>query len=146
MRILAYCKLSMGNTFLLTIFEGEKRIISWYTWMILHLIKSSPHGAEYICQRIKSALVQIMACHLFGTKPLSKPVLDYCQLDPWEQNSVIKIQKFSFTEMHLKISSAIMQMTFWHAFFLMKFSIFQFKFQWSLFLKAHSAISQHWVS
>ena len=29
-----------------------------------------------------SALVQIMACRLFGTKPLSKPVLGFCQLDP----------------------------------------------------------------
>ena len=33
---------------------------------------------------IRWALVQIMACRLFGTKPLSKPILGYCQLDPWE--------------------------------------------------------------
>ena len=31
-------------------------------------------------QRIGSALVRIMACHLYGAKPLSKPVLGYCKL------------------------------------------------------------------
>ena len=30
---------------------------------------------------IRSALVQIMACRLFGTKPLSKPMPGYSQLD-----------------------------------------------------------------
>ena len=36
-------------------------------------------------QWIGSALVQIMACCLFGTKSLYNPMLGYCQLDPWEQ-------------------------------------------------------------
>ena len=31
---------------------------------------------------IVSALVQIMACHLFGAKTISEPMLYYCQLDP----------------------------------------------------------------
>ena len=35
-----------------------------------------------------SALVQVMACRLFRAKPLSKPVLGYCQLDPSNQASV----------------------------------------------------------
>ena len=35
-----------------------------------------------------SWLGQIMACCLFGTKPLYKPMLGYCQLDPKEQTSV----------------------------------------------------------
>ena len=39
-------------------------------------------------QWIGSALGQIMACRLFGAKPLSKPVLGYCQLDRKEQTSV----------------------------------------------------------
>ena len=37
-----------------------------------------------------------MACRLFGTKPLSKPTLCYCQLEPKKHTSVkflIKIQK-----------------------------------------------------
>ena len=39
-------------------------------------------------QWVGSALVQIMAYCLLGTKPLSKPMLGYCQLDPKEQTSV----------------------------------------------------------
>ena len=34
--------------------------------------------ATYMRQWIGPALVQIMACRLFGTTPLSKPMLDYC--------------------------------------------------------------------
>ena len=37
-------------------------------------------------QWIGSALVQIIAFHILGAKPLSKPVLGY--LDPWEQTSL----------------------------------------------------------
>ena len=40
---------------------------------------------------------QIMACHPFGTKPLSEPILGYCQLNPQEKNFreiLIKIQSF----------------------------------------------------
>ena len=40
-------------------------------------INSSPPSAAYMCQWIGSALVQIMACRLFGDKPLSKPVLGF---------------------------------------------------------------------
>ena len=32
----------------------------------------------------KPSLVQIMACRLAGTKPLSEPMLEFYQLDPWE--------------------------------------------------------------
>ena len=49
-------------------------------------INSSPPSAAYTRQWIGSALVQIMACRLFGAKPLSEPMLGNCQLDPWEQN------------------------------------------------------------
>ena len=45
-------------------------------------INSSPPSAAYMRQWIGPALVQIMACRLFGDKPLSKPTLGYCQLDP----------------------------------------------------------------
>ena len=44
--------------------------------------------AAYMCQWIRPALVQIMACRLFVAKPFSKPVLAYCQLDPGEQTPV----------------------------------------------------------
>ena len=42
---------------------------------------SSPPIAAYRHQWIASVLVQIMACRLFSAKPLSKPMLGYCQLD-----------------------------------------------------------------
>ena len=48
-------------------------------------INESPPNAAYMCQWIGSALVQIMVCRLFGTKPLSKPMLGYCPLDHQEQ-------------------------------------------------------------
>ena len=72
-----------------------------------HSVNSSPPSAAYMRQRIGSAMVQIMACRLFGAKPLSKLVLGCCQLHPFEQNSMkfYKIQNFSFTKMHLKIPS-----------------------------------------
>ena len=56
-----------------------------------------------------SALVQIMACRLFGTKPLPEPLLASCKLHrPGNKFSeiLIKIQNFSVTKKHLKISSA----------------------------------------
>ena len=42
-----------------------------------------------------SALVQTMACRLFGAKPFSELVLRYCQLDRWEQSTVKLISKYS---------------------------------------------------
>ena len=42
-------------------------------------INSSPRSATYMRQWIGSILLQIMACRLFGAKPLSKPMLGYCQ-------------------------------------------------------------------
>ena len=35
-----------------------------------------------------SALIQVMACRLFGTKPLPEPMLTYCHLDPQEHTPV----------------------------------------------------------
>ena len=44
-------------------------------WWLTHL----PPSAAYMHQWIGSTLVQIMAWCLFGAKPLSKPMLSYCQ-------------------------------------------------------------------
>ena len=41
-------------------------------------VNTSPPNTAYM--RIGSALVQIMACRLFGAKPLSKPMLGYSHL------------------------------------------------------------------
>ena len=48
------------------------------------------------CMRHQSrqSLVQIMVCLVFDTKPLSEPMLYYCQLDPGEQISVKLYSKF----------------------------------------------------
>ena len=51
-------------------------------------VNSLPPSAAYMRQWIGSALVQIMTCRLFGTKPLSKPMLGYYQLGPEEQTPV----------------------------------------------------------
>ena len=51
-------------------------------------VNSLSPSTAYMHRWIGSVLVQIMACRLFGAKPLSKPMLRYCQLDPWEQTSV----------------------------------------------------------
>ena len=52
------------------------------TQQMVHFNSSPPPGAAYTRQWIGSALVQIMACRLFGAKPLSEPMLSYRQLDP----------------------------------------------------------------
>ena len=49
------------------------------------VFNSPPPSASYLRQWMGSALVQIMACRLFGVKPLSKPILGYRQLEPQEQ-------------------------------------------------------------
>ena len=56
---------------------------------------SSPPSYTYMRQWIGSTLVQIMACRLFGAKPLYEPMLGYCQLDPirpqWNLNQNTKL-------------------------------------------------------
>ena len=54
-----------------------------------------------------SSLVQARACHLFGTKPLPKPMKTDCKLDPREHNLIlIKLIDFSLLEFNFKILSA----------------------------------------
>ena len=57
-----------------------------------------------------SGLVQVMACRLFGAKPLPEPMLAYCQLDSQEQISVkLESEFYDFHSMSpLKLSSAHM--------------------------------------
>ena len=53
-----------------------------------HNFNSSPPSAAYMRQWTRPSLVQVMACRLFGVKPLPEPILAYCQLDCWQQISV----------------------------------------------------------
>ena len=46
-------------------------------------------SAAYMRHWIRSALVKILDCCLFGAKPLYRPMLVYCQLDPEEQTSYV---------------------------------------------------------
>ena len=57
-------------------------------FVVIFVVNSFPPSVAYMRQWIGSALIQIMACRLLGAKPLSKPELVSCQLDPWEQTSV----------------------------------------------------------
>ena len=93
-------------------FPYQCNIDEWYRakCSISYLIRlnSSPPSVAYMRQWIRSALVQIMSCRLFGAKPLSKPMLGYFFIGPLGTNFSeisIKIQLFSFTKMHLKILS-----------------------------------------
>ena len=64
------------------------------------------NSAAYMRQWTRSALVQVMACRLFGAKPLPEPMLAYCQLDSWEQISVkfeSEFYHFHLKHMHFEI-------------------------------------------
>ena len=70
-----------ANTSSVVLFSEHEIYVLIIAWFI------SP-SAAYMRQWIGSALVQIIACHLFGAKPLFEPMLGYCQLDTLEQTSV----------------------------------------------------------
>ena len=61
---------------------------SHYLSQWLLAFNSSPSNAACVCQWPGAVLVQVMACCLFGAKPLPEPMLAYCQLDSWEQIAV----------------------------------------------------------
>ena len=74
-------------------------ILKWNCPVSNHIVMSmlvcpSPPSAPYIRQWTGPALVQVMACRLFGDKLLPEPTLVYCQLDSWEQISVKFDSKF----------------------------------------------------
>ena len=49
-------------------------------------VNSLKPGDASMWQRTRPQSVQPMACRLFGAKPLSEPMLSYCQFPPWEQH------------------------------------------------------------
>ena len=80
-----------------------------HIWRQDDAIKACPSGAAYMRRWTGSALVQVMACRLDGAKPLSEPMLPYCQLDSKEHISMkflFEIQMFSTKKMPLDMSSA----------------------------------------
>ena len=77
-----------------TLESSETEIV--YTHSGIMFINSSPPSAACMRQCISSALVQIMACCLEGTKPLSEPMLTY----------LFEMQIFSFNKVRLNTSTA----------------------------------------
>ena len=84
------CHYVMFFVFVHKIIFEDLYILCFVYWSNLYLpnkykysedMYSSSPSAAYMCQWIGSALVQIMACRLFGAEPLFKPMLDYYQLD-----------------------------------------------------------------
>ena len=63
-------------------------LAQWTGALLMTHVNLSAASAAYMRQWMGSAVVQIMACRLFGAKPLYEPMLNYCQLDHWEQTSV----------------------------------------------------------
>ena len=85
------------NEYLVSTVDTDGQGISGYSadWVCMHpcqskclWVNSSTPSATYMHQWIGLALVQIMTSCLFGAKPLPKPMLGSCQLDPKEQTSV----------------------------------------------------------
>ena len=86
----------------LSLAEPIPRIIhaKWFTRSFSNsAVNSLRLSGTYMPQYNILTLVNIMACCLFGTKPLSEPMLSFCQLDPrnilqWNfiQNSKVFIQ------------------------------------------------------
>ena len=74
----------------------------------LQWFNSSPPSAAYMRQWIRSALVQIMVCRLFGAKPLSNQcwVIVNWNLRNKLQWNFDQIKNLSFMKMRLQISSA----------------------------------------
>ena len=95
MSLLAWSRLSANclddNTF-------GPWVLLLYVWVILTLL------THIYCQWTASSLVYVMACRLFGTKPLPQQTITYCHLDPGEQIQwkFNKITMFFVKKMHLK--------------------------------------------
>ena len=86
---------------------GRRQAITWTNVFKIsdtiwnHL--THPPSAAYMRQWIGSALVQVMACRLFGAKPLPEPMLAYSQLNSWEQISM----KFESESYHFRSRKCI---------------------------------------
>ena len=73
-----------------------------------HLFNSSPPSVAYMHLWTGSALVQIMACRMFGTKPLPEINAGLLSIGPLGTHLSeirIEVQHISFMKMHLKLSS-----------------------------------------
>ena len=77
----------MWNT-IISVSCVNKRCLIMILWDLPEGVNPPAPSDAYMRQLIESVSVQIMASRLFGAMPLSKPMLGYCQLDPYVQTSV----------------------------------------------------------
>ena len=58
------------------------------TWVIRVFINNIGKAISWVHNGFSSLIYHtwmLMACHLAGAEPISKPMLEYCKLYPWEQ-------------------------------------------------------------
>ena len=69
-----------------TVEDKLRHICLWMLFIGFRLqnIDSSSPRAEYMHRSTWSALVQVMACHLVGAKPLLESMVNFCQLNTLE--------------------------------------------------------------
>ena len=72
----------------------NKHICLYFLEYDINLINSLRPSDAFMRQQIMPSLGQIMACRLIGAKPLSEPMLSYCQLGFKEYISVTFYLKF----------------------------------------------------
>ena len=82
-------------------FKTNFQKVDQHTGCSIQKVNSCSPSAAYMSRWTGLALVQVMACRLFGAKPLPEPMLSYCHMDPLVTNLCeirIKIQNLSFTK------------------------------------------------
>ena len=90
---ICYILLLSGFTYLNLWYLLSAEMLDILFWP--HCIYSSPPNDAYMHLWTDSPLLQIMACRLFGTKPLSKPMMTSHQLQPTQQISIENWSKLS---------------------------------------------------
>ena len=96
-------------------------IISLLQWLLFHCICKQMLGPTHMRKWMESASVHMMACDLFGCKPISKSMLCYFQLDPQKQTSV-KFQRKCIWKYCLWYGGHFVQgeMSYWASYALIK--------------------------
>ena len=77
----------------------------------MRVIKSLKPSDAYVRHQPRPSLVQIMSWRLFGTKPLSEPMMYYCHSDPEEEASVKLYSKFTYFHCKNALEQVVWKMT-----------------------------------
>ena len=68
--------------------DNIKKYIALMSFEDVHVLEKHVLLTHWGKLFIISSVIQIMACHLTGAKPLSEPMLEYSELHTLEQTSV----------------------------------------------------------